>query len=141
MKKESILAISLGVVLGIGVGMVILRGTNKTDNKAIARNNANQAQARANRPAEKAVSFEISAPSNDTSVTSKTVDLKGKASKESLLVIQSPSVNKIVKLEADTFSIPVNLALGENVFNITYYPKEASNDYQERELRIFYLPE
>lgn len=142
MKKESIVAIVLGVVLGIGVGSVVLSQTTKSTPKAIETTTSElKENVKSNRPQAGRISFELTTPKSETTVNTNSVKIQGKGTKDSLIVAQSANANKIVKLEKDEFSIDMPLALGENTVNLTYYPKDSGSDYQEKQLVIFYLPE
>lgn len=142
MKRESIIAIVLGVALGIGVGSLILSRTTQGSSKAIETTTSDLKQnVKSNRPQGKMVSFEISEPKTESLVSSSSLKIKGKGTKDSLLITQSSAGNKILKLEKDEFEVSLNLVLGENVINLTYYPKDSGSDYQEKQLVIYYLPE
>lgn len=141
MKQETIVAIVLGAVLGIGVGLVILNTTSKNDKKPIQQAKVNLKETSNARPADKTVQFEVTAPVADATFTKNSVTVTGKAVKDALLVMQSPAGNKILTLDKDTFSVDFPLAIGENVINIALYSKGTGNDYQEKVIRVFYLPE
>jgi len=141
MKQETIVAIVLGAVMGIGVGLVILNSTSKGDKKPIQQAKVNLKETPKARSADKTVQFEVNAPTTDSTVTKNTVTIKGKAVKDALLVIQSPAGNKISTLDSDDFSVDFPVAIGENMINVAVYSKETGNDYQEKVVRVFYLPE
>jgi hypothetical protein len=141
MKQETIVAIVLGSVLGIGVGLVILNSTSKGDKKPIQQAKVNTKDATISRPPDKTVQFEISEPTQDSTVTKNTVTIKGKAAKDALLVVQSPAGNKIQTLDKDEFSIDFPVAVGENIINISMYSKGTGSENQEKIMRIFYLSE
>lgn len=141
MKRESIIAIVLGVVLGIGVGSVVLSKTNRNTKQAIETTTSELKDNVKTKQQAKKTSFEISEPSNQTTVSKNSITIKGKGTKDSLLVLLAPNGNKIYKLENDDFSVDFGLAMGENVINMTYYPKDGGSDYQEKQLMIYYLPE
>jgi hypothetical protein len=141
MKKETIIAIGLGVFLGITVGVVILLNTTRPngENKVNTPELDLQQTAAANQNESGAIRFELAGPANNSTVASNTITIKGRATKDSLLVIQSPLSNSVLKTEQDTFEVDFPLALGENVINLTFYPKGSPNSYQEKTLRVYYL--
>jgi hypothetical protein len=142
MKRESIIAIVLGVALGIGVGSFILSQTAQGNTKAIETTTSDlKNNVKSNRPQGKSVTFEISEPKTDTVVSSSSLKIKGKGIKDSLLISQSSAGNKIIKLDKAEFELTMNLVLGENIINVTYYPKDSGSDYREKQLVIYYLPE
>ena len=141
MKQETIVAIVLGAVLGIGVGLVILSGTSKGDKKPIQQAKVNLKENTNSRTPDKTVQFEVSTPIPESTVSKNTVTITGKAVKDALLVIQSPAGNKISTLDKDTFSVDFPVSVGENMINIAIYSKGTGNDYQEKVVRVFYIPE
>lgn len=140
MKKESILASLLGVLCGVGVGLMILNTANRGDTKAVETARTTNKQPKA-KPTSAVAVFTITEPSNDTAITGSTASIRGKGTKGSLVVVQSPSTGVVQKLQSDGFSIAVPVALGENVINVTYYPKDKPNDYVEKQIRVYKLPE
>lgn len=143
MKKEPIIAITFGILLGIGVGVVILNNTAASagKNNPIAQGNNVLQNAKPKRTTDAQIMFEISSPVEGTTVSEKKITIKGKATKDSLLVMQSPAGQEVLKNTKEDFSMEVPLALGENVINVTFYPKGSATDYQEKSLRVYYLPE
>lgn len=139
MRKETIIAIVMGILLGVGIGFVVLfqsqRGdktkvipvSGDTDNKKIVKTAV---------PAGQTV-LEIVTPKNKSVVSSSTITIKGKAGKDSLIVIQSPIDNTVFKTDSGTFSSEVPLALGENVISVSAY-KDSSTP-QEVTLQIYYV--
>lgn len=141
MKQETIVAIVLGAVMGIGVGLVILNSTSTGDKKPIQQAKVNTNEAAISRPPDKTVQFEISEPVQDSTISKNTITIKGKAAKDALLVIHSPAGNKIQTLENDEFSIDFPAAVGENVINVSMYSKGTGSENQEKIIRVFYIPE
>lgn len=142
MKRESIIAILLGVFLGVGVGSVVLSQTNKDVKQAIETTTSELKESvKPNRALEKNVSFSITSPVEGSTVSKNSITIKGKGTKDSLLIVLASSGTKIIKLEKDEFSTDLQLALGENVIDVTYYPAGGGSDYVEKELTVYYLPE
>jgi hypothetical protein len=141
MKKETIIAIGLGVFLGIAVGVAILLNTTRPNGESKVNTPELDLQktAVAKQNESGAIRFELTGPENNSTVASNTITIKGNATKDSLLVIQSPLSNSVFKTKQDTFEVDFPLALGENVSNLTLYPKGSPNNYQEKTLRIYYL--
>lgn len=142
MKKEPFLAIFLGVLFGGILGFILIYKDKEfqiNKNKAIA-------------PTEKVIknskktevnfqALEISEP-NDFSITDKnSILLKGKVTKNSLIVIQSPIKDIVYRNEKEDFQIDFPLTLGENVIKIVVYPKDKQLNIQEKNLRVYYLKE
>lgn len=142
MKKETVIAIIFGLGLG-GVVAFFLLAKNKEmqlDNtKTIAP--VLKISPSIGQPGQQESSLEVIEPNNDAIVTGNTVTIKGKASKGSLLIVQSPVKEVVQKLDSNQFSIPFNLALGENTITLTLYPADKNVLPQEKELKVYYLTE
>src|SRR5690606_31683487 len=89
-------------------------------------------------PAGKQV-LEISEPKSQSIVNTNKITIKGKAEKNSLIVIQSPINNTVFKSENQDFSATVPLALGENVISVNAY--SGTSTQQEMTLQIYYVQE
>lgn len=140
MKKETIIAIIFGIFLG-GVLAVVIIFKNKQiqleKSKTIAvseKLNLPQKSSSINLQ-----SLEISEPKDNMIVYKNEVIISGKATKDSLLIVQSPIKDIVFELKKDQFSINFPLTLGENVIRIAFYPKDKKMRIQERELRVYYL--
>lgn len=140
MKKEIIVAIVFGVLLGLIVAVVMvirvrqfggenrLPGQNQVTPKVAAKNSQLQP-------------LEISTPANDTITDTNKITIKGKALKNSLIVVESPVNDLTFKNDKENFSFSFPLSLGENIISITAYPKDTKLNSQTKTLRIYYLTE
>lgn len=140
MKKETIVAIVFGVLLGGFVAIIIItknRQVQLEKSKTIA-------------PTEKPISLqkidqfkfqplEIINPASGVIVDKNEITITAKATKKSLVVIQSPIKDTVFKLEKDQFSVNFPLALGENIIRVAVYPQDKKLHPQEKELRVYYL--
>lgn len=141
MKKESVIAILFGIVLGGVVAFVII-AKNKQ---------AQQEKAKTLTPqitTTPAVSnfgssqrLEVKTPRDKAIVDKNTVTIAGKVVKNSLIVIQSPIRETAFMSDKEEFSKEFPLSLGENVIRVTAYPKDAKLRSQERDLKIYFLDE
>lgn len=142
MKKETGLAIFLGVTLGIILSFVmILKTKDRRLDTTKTLTTEKKTQKIATDTAEVVSTFKLSEPQNRSIATTKNVLFKGVADKDSLVMIQSPIIDTAVKLEKTDFSIQVPLAMGENVIQITVYSKDPLARPQQKELRVYYLDE
>lgn len=141
MNKESIIAIVLGLVLGIvvAVGAVsITVSRQKARNSQIqeAENTASsgaQLQTTIVPPTVTVLqSLQIDAPQSGMITQDKTVAIKGNAGANTLLVVQSPIKTTLTKLDKATFSVDFPLALGENVIAVSAYHEGASVPVQKK---------
>lgn len=141
MKKEAIIAIILGLIFG-GIFGIFLINKNKEitldKNKPIVPTSTLN-QKNQNNNIIKYIPLEIKQP-NDYFITNENnIDIIGKATKGSLIVIQSPIKDIVYENKQEDFKINFPLALGENVIKIIDYPKDKTFDSQEKILRIYYL--
>ena len=142
MKKETIIAISLGVCLGLIVAVFVTLKTRKTETQKVTPI-SNQLHVTPTVTAKnlQSASFEITDPQPEAIVTKNSVVIKGKAPKDSLIVIQSPIQTLTFTNDTETFEKNFSLALGENVILATAYPKSQPGAGIERELKVYYLDE
>jgi len=139
MNKETIIAIVLGIILGGGIGAYVLFRTgggdetkiipvaSDKDGKKVVKTVLPQGQQQ----------LEITAPKDKAVVNKNEITITGKVQKNSLIVIQSPIDNKVLKSEKDTFSTKFSLARGENVISINSYTD--SSTPQEVVLSIYFV--
>jgi hypothetical protein len=141
MNRETIIAVSLGILLGVGIGFFVLfqssRG-NKTKVIPVNTDSANQKVVNSGH-AEDATILQISEPQDSVVVVKNQVTIKGTADKGSLIVIQSPSGSKAFKAESTTFQTTFPVALGENMISVNAYSK--SSTPQEILLKVYYVEE
>lgn len=142
MKKETIVAIVLGVVLGLGVAVAISMKTHKKEIQKIK-------PIASGLPVTPTIiieqqhseSLEVSEPQTGDIVQEKSITIKGKAPKDGLVIIQSPVSSEAFKNENSSFTMKFPLAAGENVILVSFYPKGQSGNPIEKELKIFSLTE
>ena len=142
MKRETVIAIFFGVLLGALVALVLLVKNKEfqlTKTKTIAPTE------KIKKLSKKAIvnlkSLEILEPQDGSIFNAKTITVKGKADKDALIIIQSPIKDVVLKNEKKEFSVTFPLALGENVIKITAYSKNTQAKPQEKELYIYNLDE
>jgi hypothetical protein len=140
MKKETIIAILLGLLFG-GIVAVVISFKSKeielTKNKIIAP------------PKEKVVSsnksktefkiLELTEPADKAIFSSNTIHLKGIAAKDSLIIIQSPIKDIVVTNNQEKFDLEFPLALGENSIKIVVYPKDRQFRAQEKSIKVYFI--
>ncbi|OGK24151.1 hypothetical protein A2954_03935 [Candidatus Roizmanbacteria bacterium RIFCSPLOWO2_01_FULL_37_12] len=142
MKKETIIAVVFGIMFGALVAVFLLaknKEIQQTKTKTIAPSEK-ISKARKNTVANRQ-QLEILAPQDGLVFNSKTVTIKGKAEKESLIIIQSPLNDMATETVNEEFSLSFPLAVGENIIKITAYSKDTKVRLQEKELHIYNLDE
>ena len=141
MKKETGLAIGLGVLFGLVFSFVIILNTQT--NKAVTQ----KKQMAKSRPAvesrqSKVVvkQIEVTAPNDRAVFEDASATVRMKVEKNSFIVIQTPSQDIAFENESENVAKDVPLSLGENIIHISVYSKAGGSKIQEKELRVYYLP-
>ncbi len=141
MKKETIIAIVLGISLGILVAVVIVVKNRQLEiqkSKPISLTRVTPSPISQNITTD---SLEIVEPQNGAIVNANSVTIKGKVAKDSLIVVQSQIKTQVIKATSEELNIPFPLALGENVIDIVVYPKDSNVSVKEKQLAVYYLDE
>ncbi len=142
MKKETIIAIMLGVVFGVVVAVVMVAKTKDQQiDKVKPMNTTLHITPTISVNNTQFQPLQITAPQTGTIFAQNTVKITGKASKDALVVVQSPIKTMIMKVTSDTFSADFPLAFGENVITVSEYQKDTQAVAQEKELKVYYLDE
>lgn len=127
MKKETGIAIILGITLGsiIAIGLIFGTRNNDITNKKVINTKETPTIVKLTNSAQQ---FEITAPNNNSTTTGDTIKISGNAPKNSLIVIQSSTSEKAFKTTEPSFATTFNVANGENVISITAYEGNSVND-------------
>ncbi|MFA5769930.1 MAG: hypothetical protein WC894_00355 [Patescibacteria group bacterium] len=140
MKKETLIAVFLGLLFG-GIVAVFISLKSKeielSTNKVIAPPKENVSVP--NLTGIKMESLELSEPANNAIFEKNTIHFKGTAAKDSLIIIQSPIKDLVVKNIQGKFDLEFPLALGENSIKMVVYPKEKQFRPQEKFIKIYYI--
>lgn len=139
MKKEATIAIVFGIILG-SILAIFLIAKNKErlleKSKTITPLKKNQTSQAKNGEVQQ---LEISEPGDKNIVYKNSISIKGSFTKNSLIIIQSPTKDLVMKNDKEQFSTDFPLALGENVIRIGAYPQDKQLRSQEKEMRIYYF--
>lgn len=141
MNRETIIAVTLGILLGVGIGFFVLFQSSRTDQTKVIPVNSNSENKKVvttSRGEDEAV-LEIKGPLDLTIVDKNQITIKGAAEKDSLIVIQSPVNNKVFKTDKESFETTFPVALGENMISVNMYSK--SSTPQEVTLKVYYVQE
>lgn len=135
MKRETIIAIVLGVVMGALIAIFLILNVRE---KAISEKKIITTQPTPTLIIEKkeVEALEITSPKNDSSVNKDTITITGKAKKNSIIVFNSPSGERALKPEDSEFSIIFPLSLGQNIIKITAYNE---GKIEEKSLQVLYV--
>ncbi len=142
MKKETVIAIMLGIVFGVIVAVVmVVKTKDQQIDKVKPMNTALHITPTISVNNTQFQPLQITSPETGVIVDKNAVTITGKASKDALIVIQSPIKTMIMKVTSETFSADFPLAFGENVITVSEYQKDTQAVAQEKELKIYYLDE
>lgn len=140
MKKETMVAIFLGLLFG-GVVAVFISFKSKdielTKNKVITP--LKEKVSSPNSSGIKLQSLELTEPADKAIFENNTVHLKGTATKDSLIIVQSPIKDLIISNKQTKFDLEFPLALGENSIKIVVYPKEKQFRPQEKSIKVYFI--
>jgi len=141
MKKESIIAIVFGIVLGgvLALVLVMKNKQNQMDKTKTLTPRTTPTQAPASLGS--LDTLELTSPSNKSIVSKASVKISGKTSKDSLIVIQSPIKEMAFRNDNPAFSVDFPLSLGENSIKVVVYPKDPKSRSLEKNLQVYYLTE
>ena len=143
MKKETVVAVILGIAAGLGVAVIMIgkaREGQMMSSKSIS--TSIQVSPTVSLKNKQFQSLEITEPEIGSIQSGKTVTIKGKASIGALLIVQSVIKNVAIKLDKTDFTIlDFPISLGENTIRVTVYPKDSQIPPQEKELKVYYLDE
>lgn len=140
MKRETVFAIALGILLGIGIGIFVLfQSGNGDETKVIpVSSDSNNKIVKTVSTSDK-LFLHIAEPQENAVVTTNEVVIKGKVQKNSLIVVQSQINSEIFKNEKEDFSVTFPLALGENTISINAY--SGSSTPEEISIKVYYIEE
>ncbi|EKE13957.1 MAG: hypothetical protein ACD_12C00731G0002 [uncultured bacterium] len=140
MKKETIIAIFLGLLFG-GVVAIFISLKSKdielSTNKVIAPPKENISIS--NLTGIEMEPLELSEPANNAIFEKNVIHFKGTAAKNSLIIIQSPIKDLVVKNTQGKFDLEFPLALGENSIKMVVYPKEKQFRPQEKFIKVYFI--
>lgn len=140
MKKETLVAIFLGLLFG-GVVAVFISFKSKeielSTNKVIAPPKENVLSPNLN--GIEIQPLELSEPANNAILEKDMIHFKGTAAKDSLIIIQSPIKDLVIKNTQEKFDLEFPLALGENSIKIVVYPKEKQFRPQEKFIKVYFI--
>lgn len=138
MKKETSLAVGMGIVFGLVFSFLVIANTQK--NQSVSQKTSTQ-KTRPVTTEQQTVAqpITITEPNDGAIIPSASVTIKGKTDKNSFIIIQTQIKDMSFTNKTEQFEYNVPLSLGENVIHISAYPKGSNGKIQEKELHIYYL--
>jgi hypothetical protein len=140
MKKETSVAIFLGLLFGAILAIFISMESKDLElskNKVIAP--PKEKTVTTNQNAFEMQPLELSEPVDNVIVTTNSIHFKGTAPKDSLIIIQSPLSETIIKNLKSKFDLEFPLAMGENSIKMVVYPKEKQFRPQEKFIKVYFI--
>lgn len=134
MKKETIVASFLGLVMGGLIAFLIIFASRQEiikNKKVIAPRISPTIEISNN-----STSLEITSPKSDEIFTKNKITIKGKAPKDALIIVNSVNAEKSFKNQETEFSFDYSLSLGENNIKITSY---FGKNIGEKFLKVYYI--
>ena len=127
MKKETVIAIIMGLTLGAVIAIILIFSARKKEigRKKVINTNVSPTIVSLTNTTEQ---FGVTDPKNSAVTSKETITVKGNAPKNSLLVIQTKNSEKVIKTDSDLFSVDLPISLGENSIRITAYIGTGIND-------------
>lgn len=138
MKKETSVAIGMGIVFGLVFSFLVIANTQK--NRSVSQKTSTQKTRPVTTEQQTvATPITITEPNDNAIVAAASVTIKGKTDKNSFIIIQTQIKDTSFTTVTEGFEQTIPLALGENIIHITAYPKGSSGKVQEKELHVYYL--
>jgi len=135
MKKETIIAVSLGIAAGIGIAIFVIKNSRDSTNKSadVILNNLTPTIAIDTKKVEPLL---IEEPEDGFVSESSTVIVKGTTQKNALIVLQTPQEEHVIKAKDATFLFNVDLLAGENKMKLTAYTQK---NIDTRSLTVYFI--
>jgi len=138
MKKETSVAVGMGIVFGLLFSFLVIANTQK--NQSVSQKTANQKTRPVTTEQQTTTQpITISEPNDGAIIVGTSVTIKGKTDKNSFVVVQTQIADMSFVTKSEDFEYKVPLALGENVIHISAYPKGSNGKIQEKELRVYHI--
>lgn len=138
MKKETSIAVGMGIVFGLVFSFLVIANTQK--NQSVSQKTTTQKIRPVTTEQQTIMQpITISEPNDGAIIANQSVTIKGKTDKDSFLVIQTQVKDFSFTTKTESFEYNIPLTLGENVIHITAYPKGSNGKVQEKELHVYYL--
>ena len=136
MKKETGIAVFLGILAGILIAFFVISGTRREQQtpSGVIQSNITPTIVIATNEISP---ITIEEPKSEAIVTSADITVKGSAQEDALVVIQTAIDERVFKNKAKTFSEDVQVAPGENTIKITTY---SHKNIDSKSVVIYYLP-
>ena len=140
MKKESLIALILGLSFGLLTSIFFLSLTNKHQKKETEIKNLTKPTIlitpKPTKP--QTTTFVVNYPQNNLITNQKDIKIQGVAPKDSLILVQMANNEKVLKNKNTKFTVNLSLNYGANQITIFVYPKNIQLPLFKK-LTIYYL--
>lgn len=138
MKKETSIAVGMGIVFGLVFSFLVIANTQK--NQSVSQKTPTQKIRPVTTEQQTIMQpITITEPNDGAIITDASVTIKGKTDKNSFVIVQTQIKDYSFTTKQETFEYSIPLSLGENVIHISAYPKGTGGRIQEKELHVYYL--
>lgn len=141
MKKESVIALLFGILLGGIVAFIIIAKNKQSQQEKTKTLTPQITTTPALTDFSNSQRLEVISPHDKAIVDKNTVTITGKVVKNSLIIIQSPIKEIAFNNDKEEFSKDFPLTIGENVIKVSAYPKDTKLRSQERDLKVYFIDE
>lgn len=119
MKKETGIAVFLGIMAGVAIAVFVIIGTRQTKPSGeIIEGTITPSISSISQETSPLV---VTTPENESFVKSDSIKIAGTTQKNALVVIQSPVDEEVFTSKGTSFESSIDLAPGENMVKITTY--------------------
>ena len=138
MKKETTIAVGMGIIFGLVFSFLVITKTQK--NQSVSQKSVQQKTRPVTTDQQTTTQpISISEPNDGAIISEASVNLKGKIDANSFVIIQTQIKDFSFTTKTNSFEYSVPLTLGENVIHLSAYPKGSTGKVQEKELHVYYL--
>lgn len=142
MKKESLIAVFLGLTFGLIFSMILIQSHKKPPKKTKELNINTSLKsptiATAKNIKNEVPTLTITSPQDNLITYQNRIEIKGEAPKSSLIIIQNVNNEKIFENKNTKFTVELPLNYGANQLTIFAYPKNIQTALFKK-LTIYYL--
>jgi len=136
MKKETVLAITFGVLLGLTVAVILIFVLRPSGEEKIAQSDS-KLTPKVN--SGNIIPLEVKEPTDRKISSSDSIKISGTVNKNSLIIIESSIADKVLNNKQDSFNVDFPLTLGENIITIRAYVDKTQTVPQVKTLKVYYL--
>lgn len=139
MKKETSLAIGMGILFGLIFSFIVILNTQKNSTVTQKKQSTKVRPVGTTEQQIIAQPITITEPNDGDIISKAAVTIKGKVEKGSFVIVQSPAKDGTFTAKTEDFSYEMPLSLGENIIHLSSYEKGVQGKIQEKELKVYYL--